>query len=211
MEPADDDLPPTDLTESLRLIEHERAETAHRLQPDPRLQLWPWGLAWLIGFSAYFLRFGPGGHRYLDLPAWLPLVLLWGLITVAGVITGVAGARASRSVSGRTSRQGTMYALTWSVTFTGLWLVLSRVSSVLPSAEGTLLWTGTMVAATGALHMAGGAVFDNRTLFRLGLVISAVNAVGVLVGPGWHSLIVAVAGGGGMLVAGLLSWLRWRR
>ena len=48
---------------------------------------------------------------------------------------------------------------------------------------------------------------------QLGLLVSLVVAVvvaGVLVGPGWHSLIVALGGGGGMIVAGLISWLRLR-
>lgn len=211
MNTLDDDLPPGDPAESLRLIEHERAEVAHRLVPDPRLQHWPWGLAWLIGFMAFFLRFGPGGRRFVDLPDWLPVTMLLGLTIVAGMITGVVGARANRAVAGRTSRQGGRYSITWSVAFIGLWAVLGRVSPMLPYAQGTLLWTGTMVAMTGALHMAGGAVFDDRALFRLGAFISGVNIVGVLAGPGWHALIVAVAGGGGLLVAGLLSWLRWRR
>jgi len=61
MNTTDDDLPPADPAESLRLIAQGRAAAERRLIPDPRLLLWPWGLAWLIGFGVYFLRFGPGG------------------------------------------------------------------------------------------------------------------------------------------------------
>ena len=55
MNPTDDDLPPADAAESLRLIEQERARAERNLTPDPRIFLWPWGLAWLIGFGVYQL------------------------------------------------------------------------------------------------------------------------------------------------------------
>jgi hypothetical protein len=207
----DDDLPPIDPAESLRLIQREQTETERSLTPDQRLFLWPWGFAWLIGFALYFLRFGPDGRVFVDMPVWLPTAVLLGLILAAGIATGVYGARAGRDVTGPTSRQGAMYGITWSVAFAGVTVVLSRVSDALPGAELNLLWAGVMVALTGALHMAGGAIFQDRSLFALGAWISLVNIVGVFVGTGWHSLIVGVFGGGGMLVAGTVSWLRCRR
>ncbi|MGA5304264.1 transporter [Nucisporomicrobium flavum] len=204
----EDDEAPLDPAESLRVIERERSATARRIIPDPRLLLWPWGIAWLVGFTVYFLRFGPGGRVIVDMPEWLPLVLLLVLIFIAGTITGFVGGRAARQVSGPTSRQGRMYGWTWGLAFSGMITVLSRISELLPTAQATLLWTGTMTALTGALHMAGGAIWNDRTMFRLGAWLSVVNVVGVVLGPGWHALVVAVAGGGGMLVAGLISWLR---
>ena len=88
---------------------------------------------------------------------------------------------------------------------------LAQVSGQLPPAASNLLWAGAMVALTGALHMVGGAVFRDRTLFALGLWTSIINVVGVVFGSGWHSLIVAVGGGGGMFLFGYLSWRRLPR
>jgi hypothetical protein len=201
----DDDDPALDPAESLRLIERERAETERRLTPDPRLFLWPWGFAWLIGFTLFFLRFGPNGRVFVDLPDWLPLVVLFGAMIVAGVVTGVTGARASRGITGPSTTQGTMYGISWSIAFAGLSTVLARVSDYLPEAQANLLWAGVMVGLTGALHMAGGAIYRDRALFALGAYISVINAVGVVIGPGWHSLILAVAGGLGMVVTGAIS------
>jgi hypothetical protein len=211
MELFDDDLPPRDPAESLRLIERERAAAEHNLTPDPRLFTWPWGLAWLVGFTLLFLRYGPDGRVFVDLPAWLPLTTLLGLTLAAGVFTGVGGARAGRHVRGASSRQGAMYGFTWSIAFSGMSIALSQVNGLLPEAESGLLWAGVMVALAGGLHMAGGAIFNDRHLFALGATISVANVVGILAGPGWHSLIIAVVGGGGMVLFGLLGWLRWRR
>ncbi|MGW4940479.1 transporter [Actinoplanes sp. NPDC004185] len=211
MEARDDELSPLDPAESLRLIAREQATTARRLTPDPRLLLWPWGLAWLIGFGVFFLRFGPDERVLVDMPDWVPLTVLLGSMVVAGIITGIVGARAARQVSGPSSRQGAMYGFTWSVAFIGMATLFSRISNLLPVPEANLLWAGAMVALTGALHMAGGAIWNDRLLFVLGLSISVVNVIGIIIGAGWHALIVAVFGGGGMLLAGLISWLRMPR
>jgi hypothetical protein len=211
MNTTDDELPPADPAASLRLIAQEQAATQRRLIPDPRLQLWPWGFAWLIGFGVFFLRFGPDNRVLVDMPAWVPLTVLLGLITLAGIITGVVGARAGRQVSGPSSRQGARYGFTWSVAFAAMAVLLSRLSHLLPVPEANLLWAGAMVALTGVLHMAGGTIWNDRDLYVLGISINVVNVVGIIAGPGWHALIVAVLGGGGMLVAGLVSWLRTAR
>jgi hypothetical protein len=210
MTPIDDDAPLVDPAESLALIARERANLGRELTPDPRLMFWPWGIAWLVGFTLFFLRFGPDGRVFVDLPAWLPLLVLSLLFIVAGIITGVAGSKVSRRITGPSNRQGLMYGLAWSIAFTAFSTVFAQFSNELPEARAGLLWAGGMVALTGALHMAGGAIWNDRNLFILGAWTSVINIIGVLTGPGWHSLVVAVAGGGGMLVAGLLGWMRLR-
>ena len=74
---------------------------------------------------------------------------------------------------------------------------LTGISDLLPVPSANLLWAGAMVALTGALHMAGGALWNDRTGYILGIWISVVNVVGIVLGAGWHALIVAVLGGGG--------------
>ncbi|MDT5041484.1 MAG: hypothetical protein QOE51_2469 [Actinoplanes sp.] len=211
MELRDDELPPTDPAESLRLIERERAETELNITPDPRGFTWPWGFAWIIGFGVFFLRFGPDGRVFVDLPGWLPLALLLPLFVAAGAFTGWFGARLRRHISGPSNRQSLMYGITWSVGFSAMAVVLSTTNGLLTDPHATMLWAGAMVALTGAMHMAGGAIWNDRSLFFLGLWTSAVNVGGILAGPGWHALILAVLGGGGLLLAGTLQWLKLRR
>ena len=206
----DDDAPLGGPAEYLALIERERANIVRDISPDPRLMYWPWGVAWFAGFTVFFLRYGPDGRVFVALPDWLPLLVLMTLIFAAGITTGVSGARVTRQVAGPSTRQGLLYGLTWSLAFTGLTTVFARVSQELSEQQAGLLWAGGMVALTGALHMAGGALWNDRDLFLLGSWITVINIAGIVAGTGWHSLIVAVAGGGGMLVAGLIGWMRRR-
>jgi hypothetical protein len=207
---TDDDTPLVDPAESLALIERERANLEREITPDPRWMYWPWGLAWIAGFTLFFLRFGPDGRVFVDMPGWLPLLVLIAAIFAAGITTGVMGARAGRQVTGPTSRQGLLYGLTWSAAITTFSVLFSQFSDLLPEREAGLLWAGGMVAIIGVLHMAGGALWQDRNLYLLGAWTLLVDVVGILIGPGWHSLIVAVAAGGGMIVFGLFSWLRLR-
>jgi hypothetical protein len=202
---------PFDPAASLRLIEQQRAEAMRRISPDPRLSYWPWGFAWLIGFALFFLDQGPDGRALVDLPQWLPLTVLLVLLVVAGLASATAGTRAYGHITGDSSRRGAYYGWAWTLGFAGLVATFIRVSDFLPDPQKTLMWAAGTVALTGALHMAGGAVWLDRTLFRVGLWISVINVLGVVAGPGWHALIVCVAGGGAMIVGGAVAWARWRR
>ncbi|MCU7724101.1 transporter [Actinoplanes sp. KI2] len=210
MEPIDDDEPLGNPADSLALIQRERTNLSRDLTPDPRLMYWPWGIAWLIGFGLMFLRFGPDGRVFVDLPDWLPLTVLSLSFIAAGVITGVTGGRVAAQTRGPSSSQGVMYGWTWGIAFSGMSLLFAQYGDALPDEKLGLLWAGGLVALTGALHMAGGAIWNDRQLFILGAWTSVINVVGILAGPGWHSLIVAIAGGGGMLIFGFLGWLRFR-
>ncbi|MFY1705482.1 transporter [Micromonospora sp. WMMA1923] len=207
---VEDELPPADPAAALRLIREQQATAARRLEPDPRAYYWPWGLAWLIGFGLFFLRFSPNGRVLVDLPAWLPLTVLFVLLGAAGIVSGVASARAYGDVTGDSARRGAWYGWSWFLGFLTVFAVAGRVSDSLPPELTGLLWSALSVGLTGVLHMAGGAVWLDRRLFLLGVWITVLNVLGSVAGPGWHALVVAVAGGGGMILAGLLGWLRQR-
>ncbi|PWR10994.1 transporter [Micromonospora acroterricola] len=206
----DDDLPPPDAAAALQLIRDQRGATARQLQPDARLLYWPWGVAWLVGFGLFFLRFSPDGRGLLRLPDWLPLTALFVLLVAAAAIQAVTGKRAYGQVTGDSSRRGRWYGCAWVLGSLSVFAVLGRVVDHLPYDQAALLWSATAVGLTGALQMAGGAIWLDRDLFRLGVWISVTNVIGTFAGPGWHALVLAVAGSGGILAAGAISWRRQR-
>ncbi len=208
MTPLDEDSPPASPAESLRMIVEQREAAERRLSPDPLVFFGPWGVAWLAGFGLMFLRHGPGGRILVPMPAWLPLAVLFALLIGAAILSGVLAGRTYRHVHGRSSVQGAMYGFSWFIAFAGMGLTLQRFSDILPIPDAGLLWATVAVGLTGALHMAGGAIWQDRMLFGLGVWITLINIVGIVLGPGWHSLVISLAGGAVMLVLGIVLRLR---
>jgi hypothetical protein len=61
------------------------------------------------------------------------------------------------------------------------------------------------MSLVAALHLAGAAVWCDRTMFAYGSWLALINIAGVVAGPGWHSLVIALGGGAGGFVTGLAS------
>ncbi|HEV7708277.1 MAG TPA: transporter, partial [Asanoa sp.] len=159
---VDNDQPPGDPAEALKLIEEQRAAVLRRIYVDDRWWYWPWGFAWLIGFGLLFLRFGPDDRVFVPMPEWLPVAVLVALLAVASVISAMTGTRASGQVAGESSRRGAYYGWSWFIAFTAVTVILVRISDALPDDLVTLVWAATTVGLTGALHMAGGAIWLSR-------------------------------------------------
>jgi hypothetical protein len=208
---GEDEAAPASAAASLQLIAAQRGVAERSLRPDPRLVYWPWGVAWLVGFGLLFLRHGPDEQVRVDMPAALPLVTLYVLMVIAFVVSGVAGAKANRHISGDSRSRGRMYGWSWFFGFAGSAVICVHFSDLLPPAEVGLLWAAASVGVVAVLYLAGGAAWHSRDMFVLGLWLMLSNIAGVLAGPGWHSLIVSLAGGGGMLAAGLFEWWSYRR
>lgn len=195
---------------SLALIAEEQRAVHRRLDVDAAMFLGPWGVAWLVGYGLLFLRFGPDDREFVPMPSWLPLAVLYCLLVAAGIVSGIALFRATRGVAGGSAERGAMYGWSWFVAFAGFGILGSRFEEFLPEAQFGLLMGALPVFITGILYMSGGAVWHNRAQFAFGVWLSAVNAVGVIAGPGWHSLVVSVLGGGGMLATAAYDRLRRR-
>ncbi|MGW0804548.1 hypothetical protein [Nonomuraea sp. NPDC002799] len=204
---VEDDTPPSP-EEMLRVIEEQSVATVKRLRGNPVLLYTPWGVAWLLGFTAFFLHYGLDGRPYAPISQMQALAILMSAQLVSGSVAAYGIVRMNMSVRGDSSARGAMYGYAW---FAGMLLVTvicTRLSDILPPAETGLLWSGTSLLVVAVMYMAGGAIWLNWPMFFLGVWAAGVNALGVLLGPGWHALLTAVLLGGGFIVAGL--WLRRR-
>ena len=183
---AGEDAAPPSPAASLQLIDEQKRAARRRLDIDPALMLVPWGVAWLVGYGLFFLRFGPDERVFVSMPEWLPLTVLLGLLCLAGAISGVAGVRAQHGVAGESAERGTMYGLSWMVGFSTFVVLASRFDDLLPDRDAGLLWASLPVLVTAILYMSGGAVWRDRYQFGLGVWLSVANVAGLLAGPGWH-------------------------
>lgn len=186
---------------SLALIDEQRDEAHRRLDIDPSIFLVPWGVAWLVGYGLLFLRFGPDERVLVSMPEWVPIASLFTLLAGAGITSGIAAHRAIRGIAGESAERGTMYGWSWALAFCGFGVIGSRFEEYLPDPQFGLLMGSLPVLITAILYMSGGAVWRDRQQFGFGVWLSAINAAGVLAGPGWHSLVISLLGGGGMLAS----------
>ncbi|MDH2429582.1 hypothetical protein [Sphaerisporangium sp. TRM90804] len=201
---GDDDERVLSPEDSLRLINDQRAEMNRRLGLNPLLFYVPWGVAWFVGFGAFFLRHGLSGEPYVDLSRGASLTVLLVSIGVALAFTGYAGWRQGHHVRGESQDRGAMYGLTWSAAYITMSFVASRFVRHLPPDEADLLWASLSIWVVSIMLMAGGAVWRLRAMFAGGAAIAVVNAAGVAAGPGWHALLMSVVVGGGYIVAALV-------
>ncbi|WP_433497716.1 hypothetical protein ACQP1K_22710 [Sphaerimonospora sp. CA-214678] len=202
--------PPLSPQETLRLISQGRAEARRKLGGSPLLLYVPWGLAWLLGLGAMFLRNGPDGRVFVDMPEFLPRVILFGVMAIALLINVLGVYRGNRGLSGRSSEQGLMYGLAWMLGMTGVAAITGSLARFLPYSHQELAWTALITAAVGILYLAGAAVWTDWRVFVFGGWLIVSDMAGVWAGPGWHSLVVALAGGGGLIVFGVVLEIRSR-
>ncbi|GIH93690.1 hypothetical protein ACFFMN_21355 [Planobispora siamensis] len=197
--------------EMLRLIEQQETETVSRLTPNPVPHYLAWGVAWFVGFGALFLRNGLSGRPYVEIPLGVALALLFGLMTLAMLISAMTMWQLGSPVRGASQQRGTMYGFSWFFGFSAMWVIGVRFGQSLPGPEQSLLWSSLSMMVVAILYMAGGAVWLTRWLFVFGAVVAVLNTIGTAAGPGWHALLISVGAGGGSIVTGLMLHRRLRR
>ncbi|MEV7806001.1 hypothetical protein AB0O28_23940 [Microbispora sp. NPDC088329] len=202
---------PADPGSLLRLIQTEQRQARHRLYVNPLSVHVPWGLAWLIGYGLIFLRYGPDGRVMLDTPRVLPWLVLILCCAAALTATIIGIRRGTRHISGQSSHQSMMYGLAWCFGLLSVTAVAARLDEMLDLSHRILMWSSLTTAVVGMLYIAGAAIWHSWYLFGCGLWIVVANSAGLVAGPGWHALVTALAGGGGLIVFGVLLRLRGGR
>ena len=95
-----------------------------------------------------------------------------------------------------------MYGWSWGLGFFALGVVNIGVTRLgLPDDAVTLLWSGSSLLLVGVLYLGGGALFQDRFQYGLGVWMLASAACSVFAGVPGNFAVVALAGGGGLLLA----------
>jgi len=186
--------------ESLALIEQQQEQVQRKLMVNPMVFYGPWGAAYLLGFGSIFLTYPT------VFPWHLPGVLagvVAGVLFAAATLSSVAtGVRAGRGMRGPSQAAGAMYGWSWTLGFCALTVVNVGVSRLgLPDDAVTLLWSGSSLLLVGVLYLAGGALWQDKFQYGLGVWMLVSGAGSVLAGVPGNFAVVALAGGGGLLLA----------
>jgi hypothetical protein len=160
----------------------------------------PWGAAYLLGFGSVFLTYPSAAP--LRLPGGVAAVITGVLFAAAIVVSVVNGTRAGRGVRGPSRMVGAMYGWSWTLGFSALAAVNIGVTRRgLPADAATLLWSGSALLLVGVLYLAGGALWQDRFQYGLGVWMLLSGAGSVFAGVPGNFAVVALAGGGGLLLA----------
>lgn len=195
---ADDSLDPA---AGLELIAAQGRALRHATEPDGRVLFGIWGAAWLVGYLVMYIGLD-GENR----PAVWSGVTFATCLMAAIIVTAVHISRRTAGMRGASSRQGTFYGMAWFLGFVLVFVLLAVVGQRSADIPGSgeivgLVANGVSALVVALLYMAGGAMWEDYRTFALGVWIAVVTTAGTLVGlPGLY-LVMALAGGGGFLVA----------
>lgn len=204
---TDDDLPPgTDPAALLALIAAERERTRRRTAPTLAVIGTAWGLAWLVGYLTLYGTFDG------EISPWWAFATFGGLLMLAVVITAVHTARRSSGLRGESATVGAMYGWTWVIGFVAAALLFGGVARADAGPETmALVSNGVSCIVVGLIYLAGGMLWREWRMFALGGWIALVAGAASLAGPPTVYLVMALAGGGGFLLAALLDGIASRR
>ena len=192
---------PLDPAESVALIAEQRSKVKAAIAVNERLIFGVWGIAWLVGFGLLWAV--SIDDPLLGWSEGVALSVFGALLVAAMVVTTVHTARRSSGVRGPSSTVGAMYGWSWFAAFAGVGALgyALGILQVAPKVSGTVM---TIVPAlvVGALYMAGGAVWQDRTQLSLGVVISVSTVAAAVVPYSKLLLVVSLACARGMLTVG---------
>lgn len=198
-DPAGDNSDPQAM---LELLTAQQQRTVGATTVDESLLYLAWGIAILVGYVANYMgRVGLWG-----IGPTLGVVVAVGCGLAAITLTAVHVAQRTRGMSGPANRQGTLWGIAWPALFAGEQLI--AVGMARAGASETVLdlyYTGGAGLITGALYLSGGTLWDDPIMYRLGLWILAVFGAGTIIGLPAGLLVMAVLGGGGLLVGAAVA------
>ena len=176
---------------------------------DDRLLFGAWGSAWAVGYAVQWWSATAAGSRTATGVGGLAFVAV---TAAALVVTLVHTARATRGVAGASREVGRMYGIAWGIGFAGQGLLVMGVARAGASPEViAIVANGAACLVVGLMYMAGGALWRQRALYLIGAWMIATAAVASIVAMPGGYLVMAVAGGGGLLSGAVVTALYRRR
>lgn len=203
-----DDDAPLDPRAGLAIVAAQRRRVRDA-DVDERRLFGVWGLAWVVGYGAQWWTATTSPTRTATAAGGLVFAAV---AVVALVVTLVHVLRATRGVLGTSHQVGAMYGWAWTIGFVGQGLVVAGVARADASpVVVAVVANGAACLVVGLLYMAGGALWQQVPLYVVGAWMIATAGAASLVPLPDGYLVMALAGGGGMLAAaGVGTWRRRR-
>ncbi|MGH3740181.1 MAG: hypothetical protein ACRDT1_02470 [Micromonosporaceae bacterium] len=203
----EDDLDGADPRDVLALLESERAQAAASMIVDGRFLYLTWGVAWVLGFLGLYLSDG----RTPTVPPVLAGIGFAALLMAAGTVTAIHTSRRVRGIRGRSSTQGSMYGFSWVLGFAAMTIMgIGLLRAGMDEHLASLYFSSISGLVVGLLYLGAGAMWQDRIMYATGAWMLVVFAGAALAGPPVHHLLMAIFGGGGFIIAGIISGAKIR-
>ena len=142
----------------------------------------------------------------------VPYLFFCGCLAAALLFTFAYIIPKARGIRGRSSREGTYYSLAWALGMPLCAIILGRANAFLASVNtaraneiASLVSNALPCLVVGVIFLMSAALWNETVMGILGGWILLVTLVVTIVGMPWAWWIMSVAGGGGMLVAAIIS------
>jgi hypothetical protein len=171
---------------------------------DSRATYVSFGLAYVLGHGASAVSLG--SDPLIALPAWLPMTLLGAGLAAGTVFATLAATRAQRGASRPDALSGQLLGLSWISAFAALFLVITGLAGQLnmPDLQMTL-WPTLAGFLVGVLYLGEGAARRNVLHYALGTWLALTSTAALFLGMPSLFWVLAIAGGGGFVVAAVLE------
>src|SRR5690554_2332473 len=165
-----------------------------------------WAVAWGVGFGMLWLI--DGARPQVAVPVEIAAPVFAVLMVLAGVVSGVLGARSGRGI--RSSRAaaftGTVYGITWSVGFIALFVLGNALSyNGMPPELLNIYYPAVSLMFVGIMYILAGAIWHAIPALVMGGFIVLIAAVGPFFGYPTHYLVYAISGGGVFFVGTIVT------
>ncbi|PPL14150.1 hypothetical protein [Microterricola pindariensis] len=200
-----------DAAEMLAVIAaQQRRVDRMMLRPIPWM-LGLWGVAWLVGFTLLWSAY-EGGNPWFRIPMSVAAPIFGILIAGAIVASIIIGIRLGRGVKGVSTFAGAVYGVSWSLcgmafAALGMGLIANGLSSELAS----IYFPSGFALMCGTLYLAGAALWRQVSMLVLGIIMLVVGAIAPFFGAPTNNIVMAVFGGGALLIAAIIFAVRLRQ
>lgn len=201
-----DDDAPLDPASMLTLLQVQQEDVQRRMARFVPWILLSWAVAWGTGFGMLWLIDGARPHLAFPLEVAAPVFAV--LMVIAGVVSGVLGARSARGI--RTSKAatftGTVYGITWSVGFVSLFVLGKALSyNGMPEELSNIYYPAVSLIFVGIMYILAGAIWHAIPALAMGGCIVLIAAIGPYFGYPTHYLFYAITGGGVFLAGTVVT------
>lgn len=205
-----DEAPPS-ADEALALIRQQQtALEREQLSGIPWI-LGVWGVAWLVGFLALWSGYD-GGNPWLRIPLPAAGVIFALLLIGSAVISAIIGVRLNRGVSGPSNFSGAVYGISWPiVAFAAYVIGLGLAANGMDRELQSIFFPAIYALVAGCMYVMGAAIWRSVDQLVLGIILIVTGAVAPFFGAPTNNLVMAIVGGGSLLVAALIMHLSLRR